>query len=349
MFFNLVLFRLNDPNHILRALILSDNGFLLTLLVIAVLNLWDFDLENCKDYRIVAYRLTRYFKLVFRFLSSWYIVAFSLERYAIVYFPFSKYKVVNNKNKTFTITSLLIISLLLHSYAFFDLESTSKKSWNKFDRNYRYDKLILTFNFFLTIFVPFLIIFFINFLIVYKLIKTIREKKFNILRRRSIRVDLSTGTGMTDERCSLSYREDNLTEFVIIRREKKYFRTAKKLLFILTTFLVLNMPLAYSTVRFVLFNFSVFDKNTEKLDSNKTHLLENLTSSGSNERAKNSNFFSMLEGIIVFIAEPLHYLNFSINFFLYAFDRTKLKFSTVFSCFTCKCRNRNADEVYQYY
>lgn len=59
--------RVNDPNFILNALILSDSGFLFWL---AVIKLPNFNIKFLDNVELVC-KMTPYFMYVFNFTSSW--------------------------------------------------------------------------------------------------------------------------------------------------------------------------------------------------------------------------------------------------------------------------------------
>jgi hypothetical protein len=246
-----------------------------------------------------------------------------MERFIIVFFPFSKYKRINNRNKSFIIAFLLILALSLYVFVPFanGLERTESPQnpsvittqclwlrWLHLAQNFILIETLLT------IFVPFIIIFLINMLISAKLIND------SIVRRKQKLTAGSSGASTTgtnnslEESLTRSYsrrntaqnfqsggRFSNFNPSTLSRRKRTYLRTSRNLIFILTVFLLLNTPLVYSNICVLLIEYIKM---------------------------------SRLDQIISFFSRDLFYLNFSINFFLYAFDRSQLKFSRLF-CF-CK-------------
>jgi hypothetical protein len=316
-----------------------------------------------------------------------YIVAFSIERFAVVYFPFSRYK-INKKNKSCVIMILLLISLLLYIYTlfgFFDNNNrgtgTGSEPSTDSNSNSTIGKRLSSLNILITILIPFVIIITINCLISYKLIKNRREKRLLPPPPHSAATAISAALLSRSNRGSrcdpdeIGLRngagERNLTDLTVLKREKSYLRTARQLLIILTAFLVLNSPLVYSTLRYLFFNYAIMDKISEQLALSALSSLQNSSSiavvpflnvtnsllmtstppsapvnvlagmlgstvaasrQSSPSASISSDWVAEFEMLIAFVAEPVYYLNFSVNFFLYAFDKRQLKKPKVLFC-----------------
>jgi hypothetical protein len=282
-------------------------------------------------------------------------VAFSIERFLVVYFPLSRYK-INTRNKAILIATLAALAFTIYVYTLLDISAARGSSKR---RDEAFEKHIASLNILITILIPFVIICTINFLISYKLIKGRRDKHLLQSGRSAshlptmMAVNLSSRNSRYDlEEIGLR-GERNLTELALLKRERTYFRTARQLLLILTTFLVLNTPLVYTNLRWMFFNYAALakiDNMAEQLTTNSSLTFENATDQSlrllqelNANALPHSPWVVDLEMFIAFIAEPVYYLNFSINFFLYAFDRRKLKPEILFGCAVARLRTRRSN------
>jgi hypothetical protein len=264
---------------------------------------------------------------------------FSVERLIVVFFPFSKYKCINNKNKSVLVTLLFILSFAIYGFVPFangleltehEYDDGSEKVTTLQCQWIRWldmlDNFILA-ETLLTIFVPFVIIFLINTLISFKLtMQLIADRRLKPIanetadaaatvtattclnNREPAQLDDIPITDHTNRRQSESTRRfsrfnASIQQSALTRRKHTYLRTSRNLIFILTIFLLLNTPMVYSNMCALLVKWFPI---------------------------------SRLDNFIAFFSRDLFYLNFSINFFLYAFDRSQLKWKKL-ACFRC-CR-----------
>ena len=235
---------------------------------------------------------------VFNFQSSWFIVFFSIERFIVVYYPFSKYKLINNRNKAYLITFLFVLSLSVYAFVPITIgleyiDEVNVCIWIRWIDQVERFILIETL---VTIFIPFIIILLINMLISVKLFKdllSLRKIPFNLDHQR-MNINMREEFPMYSD----TYRI-NLNQISVTRRKREYTKTTRNLIFILTIFLVLNTPLVYSNICILLIN---------------------------------SIQITRLDQVVFHFSRDLFYLNFSINFFLYAFDRSQFSARNLFGC-----------------
>lgn len=169
----------------------------------------------------------------------------------------------------------------------------------------------------MNIFLPFLIILFINALICIKLLgQSCHRKRNNEYEDVAARnmLEEAASVRLTNRKSTINYANVILgpegvvnCEATLARRRKAYIKSIVNLIIILTVFLLLNAPMVYSNIRVLLLNYEIDMSDTDQ--------------------------------IIFFLARDLFYLNFSINLFLYAFDRSKLRPSVLCSCLLkSKCK-----------
>ena len=173
-----------------------------------------------------------------------------------------------------------------------------------------------------------------------------------------------TAENTNEERLSLarsSHQSNNIYHHRnsgrnFIARKKAYLKTTRKLLLITTTFLVFNLPLIYLDInqfpnyaqvfvedlKFLLYPVQfpsvLISQNSNSTYSDYDDYNSTLSGGNHTESAINSStFWRDFEDILRFISYPLYYLNFSINFFLYAFEKNQFSKEYFFKFFNnCK-------------
>ena len=135
---------------------------------------------------------------------------------------------------------------------------------------------------------------------------------------------------------SLNIRQTGLSKTMKLKRTEKYSRTTRVLIFISITFLMLHAPIAYSKIRYYYKSGLGFDTENDAINDVKESLNElSLVASQKNITFTSSELFegmnmnstniqvSYMEAndsdeIFERITCYIYYLNFSLNFFLYA-------------------------------
>ncbi|CAF0746902.1 unnamed protein product, partial [Brachionus calyciflorus] len=347
-------------NYILTALAVADNGFLTTLLVV-YLNRFGINLFD--NYKIIC-KLNVFCGYVFSFLSTWYVVLFSIERVIAVYFPIKRFEICNSNRNKLSVVFLGLISMFLYSYSFVtsDLETYKNKSvCVTLEKWFEFVNYMAFADIFLTMIIPFFLISASNILIVIKLmqIKNPFQKNESNYLKRSVRIDFSslsncenrnqTMSTEFDRNCStishlarnsslLSYNSNSNSikrkvSFIILRnsdkrkRKKSYTRTTRLLLIVSSTFLILNTPMALCKIT-NFFKIDFFQRDDFVADiETYTTLNEQLNMTG-NYSITNGEFGYKdinIGEIFERFASYVYYLNFSLNFFLYSFNKSKFK------------------------
>ena len=122
----------------------------------------------------------------------------------------------------------------------------------------------------------------------------------------------------------------------ISERKKKYSKTTKLLLSISTTYLLLHSPLAISKIYYFLKNHHMQNQHFEEQSSSNITLISIDLQEFSNFTAYSDNFntsylfnpeleINLTEEIIERIGGYMYYLNFPLNFFLYALNGKKFR------------------------
>jgi hypothetical protein len=205
------------------------------------------------------------------------------------------------------------------------------ESWLKFVEN------CALLDIFLTSIIPFFAIMIVNLLIVYKLMRKLlnlsgknsQTESQNFSRNNTNELEMNSlmnnSNTNSNTSCSLPKHSPTASNFkhiknnfkkisistlnafsdsAVLRRKKSFKKTASKLFVITGLFLVLNSPVAFVKIRMILIDFHFFSDSSDKT------IKEELT-------IKNQIF----ERVSFYIS----YLNYSLNFFLYAFNSHKAK------------------------
>ncbi|RNA32293.1 thyrotropin-releasing hormone receptor-like [Brachionus plicatilis] len=269
---------LQQANYILAALAIADNGFLISLLVV---NLKSFVNVNIFDNSQIGCKLSVYITYLFSFLSTWYVVEFSIERLIAVYFPIKRITICKKTTNKFSIFMLMAISLIIYSFALVTsgIESSNdeKNSCVTLTKWFDLVQLIAFIDMLITMVIPFLIIFISNISIVYKLMGfgyssnfpiethrfssnastelselnwrkiSIKSPNKNAMKLNSTQNRFYKQTAKGDAPRANQSRinlGNHLTKANEVKRIQKYSRTTRMLLIVSTTFLLLHMPIA---------------------------------------------------------------------------------------------------------
>ena len=136
----------------------------------------------------------------------------------------------------------------------------------------------------------------------------------------------------------------------IIRRKRVYWRMTNILLAITTSFLILNFPFCFLKLRYFIRGFSsiTIRPHIQLTAANLTTAYSNVTtpnvphnsvytavSSGSNSNFREHMDASIIDELIERVTYYIYYLNFSINFILFAFSVSKSKLKIKLSKLYC--------------
>ncbi|CAF1030706.1 unnamed protein product, partial [Brachionus calyciflorus] len=331
--------KLEQANYILAALAFADNGFLISLLMVNLKNFLDL---NIFDNSQIGCKISVYITYLFSFLSSWYVVTFSIERLIAVYLPIKRINICNKYTNKLSIFILTLASMSIYSFSLFTsgLEFSSDnttKSCVTLTKWFNIVQLMAFIDTFLTMIIPFLIIFISNISIVWKLMdfkspfnfftssaSTDRSESAVItpknMKKKNNRVpSREKNDSINDENFyrQIQQMDDSLTrklfkkisivnhlpKTVEIRRLQKYSRTTRMLLIVSTTFLILHIPIAICKAWYFIKSYIRQTKNDSSI---------HLETSSSEE---------ILERLSCYI----YYLNFSSNFFLYTLNGPKFR------------------------
>ena len=263
----------------LAALACADAGFLFCLLVSWSDNI-GIHLFNTPGWCPFFVYLT----YVCSFLSVWYVVCFSVERYVAVCLPLRRQD--TPKRAKITVVCLAIIAAILYNFALW----TSRVQDVGFENPYcfplkKYYKLINYANnidTFLTLVVPSVIIIITNVRIIYAIFHLQRRRREMELQNSRSPMDL------TGDRGNLSRRRYRTTSCQTLQ-----LRVTKLLIVVSSIFLLLNLP------SHIMRLYAYFMSITA-------------------DRFKPTKLFALTQRLFLYV----YYVNFAINFFLYsAFGR----------------------------
>jgi hypothetical protein len=234
---------------------------------------------------------------------------------------------MNGKKRSFF--AILTFGAIFYSFSLFSTSiveiSESKSRCSILEDWFNFVNLMSFIDTITTMIVPFLLILVINILIVCKLVG---NKPFK--RVISFNKPKSEASKLLEKRANLLISIDNksrssssqviksnkfeLTINSSLNQSRKYSRTTKMLLTLSVTFLLLNTPMAFNKIVYFIKYSTLFDSKAQ----NQTHSMNATASRSSLERSTN-------EEILERLACYLYYLQFSLNFFLYAFNGSKFK------------------------
>ena len=277
----------------LSALAISDTAFLLQLFVawLAYVGVYAFHMNGiCQAGVYVSY--------VSSFLSVWLVIAFTVERYIVVCYPFRRHDMCTVKRAKIIVLALTIFSVVAYSFG----------AWTSGIINStctclpRYENMVKTLNnvdTVVTLIIPCLTIFVMNTRIVYK-ISHFYERRASMSASHQLCEIPAPGSSNNRQRQQTSSRRSRIKlngclsqlngSSNMSSRARTQIRITKLLLVISSVFLVLNLP--SHAVRIYDFFIQVLSVEREYSPT-----LEDL-----------QQYFTLM-----------YYLNFSVNFFLYSF------------------------------
>lgn len=260
-------------------------------------------------------------------------MAFSLERLIAVYFPL-KLTSICSKNKThFTIIFLILFSLVFYSFTFItsgldlhgkETNCVTLEVWFQFVTS------MVLIDVGITTMIPFCLITFLNLLIAIKL-RNMPKLEVSISANRKISRNLlkasnecSVTTNLmlkVNSHCPRLQKKNN--------RAKAYTEATKTLLIISLVFLILHFPLATNKVwYFISENISKLDdeiledySNLNDYNNNKNNTVNTTALNEMPVKLESSEYEEIFERITCYI----FYLNFSLNFFLYTYNKSKFR------------------------
>ena len=166
-------------------------------------------------------------------------------------------------------------------------------------------------------------------------------KEISLLKNRNYIIDKKVSRTKT-ESLTLNLNEINdqirngsfNSKIEIIRRKKVYWRMTRILLAITTSFLILNFPFCFLKLRYFIRGFASITKSSAVVQSNSNQTdYKNVTPSQSNFRENMDA--SIIDELIERVTYYIYYLNFSINFILFAFSVSKSKLKIKLSKLYC--------------
>lgn len=166
-------------------------------------------------------------------------------------------------------------------------------------------------------------------------------KEVSLLKNRNYILDKKVSRAKT-ESLTLNLNEINdqiqngsfNSKIEIIRRKKVYWRMTRILLAITTSFLILNFPFCFLKLRYFIRGFASITKSSAVVQSNSNQTdYKNVTPSQSNFRENMDA--SIIDELIERVTYYIYYLNFSINFILFAFSVSKSKLKIKLSKLYC--------------
>jgi hypothetical protein len=274
----------------LASLAFVDNTFLVCLLIT-----WIDGEINSILVTDLACQLLIYTTYVASCLSVWFIVCFTFERFIAICFPLKSTLICSLFREKGTVLILATITCLMYNFSFW---TTGMEQWGPVMRCSHNPKYIQFLNIVtwidtvVTMIIPFLLIAFMNSMVLRSVIKCQpKEKPTTSKRRENGFMKVTSFVNMLDKGIvsSLRKRPEIRVNTTKSQRRSPQVRVTRTLLFVSTTFLVLNLP---------------------------SHIMRlyNLISLITTDRQTISIEFSFLQEMTL----VFYYMTFSCNFFLYA-------------------------------
>ncbi|XP_062617381.1 FMRFamide peptide receptor frpr-18-like [Saccostrea cucullata] len=210
--------RRSSSSTFLFALACVDNIFLSCLF----LTWFDGAMENILS-SVGICQIITYLTYISSFLSVWFVVGFTLERYVAICHPLHAKLFCTQVRERITVLTLLMTSLLLYNFSLWttDLEVFASKGIARCTIDMRYVNFLNFFTWldtFLTMMIPFVLICYMNIRVAWTAVKFQEKRKACLSPRDAKSVKLRT------------------------LRSKQQMRVTRTLLLVSTTFLVLNLP-----------------------------------------------------------------------------------------------------------
>jgi hypothetical protein len=190
------------------------------------------------------------------FILKRLIVAFSIQRFIVVYFPFKRYDFCD-KSKTIKIIIIIIVfSLIFYSYTLFTSGLDEHNTCVTLDDWFLQVKVLVLVDIVQTMIVPFIIISIINALIMFKLMNSFkfntrsnnRFKGSNIKNRSLQTFEVSEieiyNSTLNEQTKQILKRQSYSINNTRHNKPSTNKETTKTLVIIASTFLILNFPIA---------------------------------------------------------------------------------------------------------
>lgn len=223
--------RMSCSNY-LSALAISDTGFLVCLF---------FSWSNNIGIRLyhvnVWCQIFVYLTYVWSFLSVWYVVAFTVERYIIVSFPFRRNEICTDKRAKIVVFCLALFAMFAYTFAFWTSGPQSMYGFSAFCsplRQYIYlVTLVNNIDTAVTLIIPFLAILLLNAKIIFEI------ARFNANKYRTSMEESGYCQEESHAYRPFRIRRDELAGGVSCNT---WLRTTNMLVIVSCTFLLLNLP-----------------------------------------------------------------------------------------------------------
>jgi hypothetical protein len=300
-----------------------DNGFLVSLLIVSMRH---FGLHIFDRFDMIC-KLTVFLNYTFSFLSSWFVVIFSCERFLIIARPFENLA----DNETIKLKTKIALALLIPFSAFFyshliltsGIEEYSTNSSAVIEHCVTLEKWLELVRFsalvdsFIAIIGPLLIIAVMNCLLAVKLVQLSRD-----LHSSSYTFSYSTCIYKLNDESSITRANNQDIETSIASmlsktqkrtRLNNYIKSIKSLFLVTVSFLLLNTPIAICKIRY----------SVQAIHSMiASFMITKEFESDDGEMAASAYFYDELaERITCYI----YYLNFCLNFIIYFLKIKKFK------------------------
>uniref|UniRef100_T1J5R3 G-protein coupled receptors family 1 profile domain-containing protein n=1 Tax=Strigamia maritima TaxID=126957 RepID=T1J5R3_STRMM len=320
--------RIRSSSYYLAALAVADVGFLLTLFLVwlASVGVEVFNLEGWCQIAV-------YLSSTSSFLSVWFIIAFTVERFIAIQYPLQRPQMCTVKRAKLTISILSLFAFLIHSYLLCvaglvrnDAPSNGENSNASYacgllPDHYRAMRIINSVDTVITLILPLLLIVTMNSLIARQLYQFSSKHRHQVLTlqlpsgcsRPSRGVSSQSQSGSSESKThnnNYNSRNSNDDDVVVLKGSDLNADTSKppshrSILSQRTQYTITKMLLLISTVFIILnlpsYMFRIYLFVGEQSSSSEM-------STVTNEYAFILQQFSML----------LYYSNFSINFILYS-------------------------------
>lgn len=227
----------------LAALALADLGFLLCVLVSWASNMGlDIYTQNgwCQSFMYLTY--------VSSFLSVWYVVSFTAERYIAVHFPLQRQGLCTTRRAKILVSVLAMASLVLYSFGIWTsgvFTMYSVLMCGPLPKYMNFVNVANNLDTIITLILPFLAILIMNVRIAYKVAKFYKE-------RRHVSLRTSFTTTHSQSSSSHNSRRGHLSHTIVIQINtgsnssalytRTQVRVTKMLLTVSSIFLLLNLP-----------------------------------------------------------------------------------------------------------
>ncbi len=271
----------------LAALAVSDSGFLACTLVSWANNV------NIHLYHTQGFcQLFVYLTYVWSFLSVWYIVAFTVERYLVISLPLRRNEMTNPRRAKIVVTSMAVFAMLLYNVGIWTSGLIPVYGYTEYcailPEYYTLMTVFTNIDTFLTLIIPFLLIVFLNIGIIYKLVR-------HHARRQELMIHVDPPPSPTPTlatRATFHVTMDSTVKHQKVVRTvstRSLVRLTYMLVVVSMVFLVLNLP--FHAIRMYVFVISLNSDNY--VPSHRIHSWQK-------------------------IFQYVYYSNFAVNFFLYS-------------------------------